>query len=328
MSDEIYINIGTTFQQPYQGQVIVNSQQPNIRNITGTYPANAQAPFTYQHRSPFTYQNNVSQQEPNIRDRQSPFTYVRQGRTPFTYRHPFTYARQGQTPYSYGSPTIYQATGQTPFTYARQGQTPYAYQASIQQPTIRPGIRQQPYAYQASKQEPNPRNAQQPVPYPANKQSPYTYPASAQQPYPYIASGQEPNIRSKQTITQNPVITQVIGNIPVASAQSQNPNLIQIPNYGAYNFRQPTPYSYQQPGRVPGGIQANVTQHPSIAQVITRTPLTGQGGPYVGPFNYRQPYPEPAPLRTPIISNIGNVRQPSTYDHRSCLLYTSDAADE
>ena len=102
MSDEIYINIGTTFQQPYQGQVIVNSQQPNIRNITGTYPANAQAPFTYQHRSPFTYQNNVSQQEPNIRDRQSPFTYVRQGRTPFTYRHPFTYARQGQTPYSYG----------------------------------------------------------------------------------------------------------------------------------------------------------------------------------------------------------------------------------
>ena len=66
MADEIYINTGSTFQQPYQGQVTVNGQEPNIRNISGTYPANAQTPFTYQNRTPFTYRNPVNAQEPNI----------------------------------------------------------------------------------------------------------------------------------------------------------------------------------------------------------------------------------------------------------------------
>ena len=108
MSDEIYINHGSAFQQPYQGQVIRSAQQPNIRNINGSYPANAQQPFTYQNRTPFTYRNPVNAQQPNIRNKQSPFTYERQGRTPFTYQHPFTYANQSRSPF------IYQQ--QAPFT--------------------------------------------------------------------------------------------------------------------------------------------------------------------------------------------------------------------
>ena len=57
MADEIYINLGYTTQQPYQGQVTVNGQEPNIRAITGTTPANSQTPFPYSFQSPFTYQS-------------------------------------------------------------------------------------------------------------------------------------------------------------------------------------------------------------------------------------------------------------------------------
>ena len=69
MSDEIYINHGSAFQQPYQGQIIRNAQQPNIRNIQMVLirGQSAQNPFTYQNRTSFTYRSPVSTQEPNIR---------------------------------------------------------------------------------------------------------------------------------------------------------------------------------------------------------------------------------------------------------------------
>ena len=86
MSDEIYINHGSAFQQPYQGQVTVNAQEPNIRNIQQPNTRAAQAPFTYQNRAPFTYRSPVSAQEPNIRSKQSPFTYNRTGRSPYIYQ--------------------------------------------------------------------------------------------------------------------------------------------------------------------------------------------------------------------------------------------------
>ena len=99
MADEIYINTGSTFQQPYQGQVPANAQNPVIRNIDGTYPANAQSPFTYQSRQPFTYQDQKNARQPVIYDHRSPFTYIRQGRSPFTYQHPVI--RDGQQPNIY-----------------------------------------------------------------------------------------------------------------------------------------------------------------------------------------------------------------------------------
>ena len=90
MSDEIYINHGSAFQQPYQGQVTVNAQEPNIRNIQQPNTRGAQAPFTYQNRAPFTYRNPVSAQEPNIRSKQSPFTYNKGSTCPFNYQRAFT----------------------------------------------------------------------------------------------------------------------------------------------------------------------------------------------------------------------------------------------
>ena len=80
MSDEIYVNTGGTFQQPFNDRQPSNAQQPYIANGQQPYIANAKSPFTYQNRQPGTYS--------------------RQGQTPFTYhnRSPFTYATQCRTP--------------------------------------------------------------------------------------------------------------------------------------------------------------------------------------------------------------------------------------
>ena len=164
MADEIYINTGSTFQQPYQGQVPANGQEPNIRSISGTYPANAQSPFTYQNRTPFTYQDQKQARQPVIYDHRSPFTYTRQGQSPFTYQHPYiANARQ---------PFTYQV--QSPFTYNRQGQSPFTYQS--RQPVI--------YSYQANGQEPNIRQRSY-TDVNVNKQSSFTYDAqlSIQEPH-------------------------------------------------------------------------------------------------------------------------------------------------
>lgn len=180
MADEIYINTGSSFQQPYQGQSVRSAQSAETRRTPARTPANARQPSTYQNRSPFTYRNPVNAQSPFIRSAQQPFTYQNQGRTPFTYnyRSPFTYARQGRTPFTY------QHQGQNP--YIANAQQAYPYIANSQTPYI--ANAQQPYPYIANKQSPYIANAQSP--YIANAQSPYI--ANAQQPYPYIASYQSP----------------------------------------------------------------------------------------------------------------------------------------
>ena len=178
MADEIYINIGQSFQQPYQGQSVVNAQSPETKQAVGRTPANARQPSTYQHRSPFTYRNPTNKQSPYIANARQPFIYT--ARSPFTYSNqvPFTYARQGASPYI--------ANSQTPFTYQ----------------------------HPASKQSPYIANARQPSTYrnPTSKQSPYI--ANAQQPYPYIANARQPVIgrATYPFITQQPVIAQATYN--------------------------------------------------------------------------------------------------------------------
>ena len=186
MSEEIYINTGTTIQQPYQGQSVRNAQNAETRQTTAQTPANAQTPFTYQNRQPTTYRNPVNSQEPNIRNAQTPFTYQRTGRVPFIYTH--------------RSPFTYQRTGQTPFTYQHQTQQPYI--ANSQQPNIRnaqspyiankqsPYIANSQYTNTVNQQSPYIANAQQPYPYIANKQSPFTY--NHRSPFTYQRTGQNP----------------------------------------------------------------------------------------------------------------------------------------
>ena len=83
MSDEIYINtknaphsqLGVrsvrTFQQPYQGQQVIQG------DLQALYIADGQTPFTYQTRYPFTYRGQD----------QGRYPFQLTGRQPNTYQH-------------------------------------------------------------------------------------------------------------------------------------------------------------------------------------------------------------------------------------------------
>jgi hypothetical protein len=166
MSEEIFVNTGTSFQQPYIARQPASGRTPAIGTVEARTPTNVQTPFTYSNRTPFTYRSPVSAQQPYIAQGRQPGTYARQGQTPLTYRNPVngqqpyiangqqpgTYARQGQTPFTYRNPvngqTPYIANGQQPGTYARQGQTPYPYIANSQTPYI--ANSQTPFTYSSS----------------------------------------------------------------------------------------------------------------------------------------------------------------------------------
>jgi len=313
MADEIYINTGSTFQQPYQGQVPANAQNPVIRNIDGSYPANAQSPFTYQNRQPFTYQDQKQARQPVIYDHRSPFTYNRTGQNPFTYQHPvIAEARQ---------PNIYQV--QSPFTYARQGQTPFTYQS--RQPVI--------YQYQANKQNPHIRQASY-NDVNVNRQTTYTI--NAQQPY------QSPHIGNRQAQVQGPYIS-----------QNQTPQAHYEPELNSWlNFRIPSTGQAQGPYVTPQtyGFQAiAVNVQTSYGQpVSSQSPFTFSGQSHSSVWNQqigepipfrvpvinqpaRQPVSSQSPYRSPSITmtNIGNARspyrqpvqQPSIYQHIRQVAY-------
>ena len=269
MSDEIYVNIGTSFQQPYQGQGLAQGRTPVIAQYIARKPANAQTPFTYQSRQPANARQPASAQTPYIASRQTPsivqananypynasaqqaYPYIASaqtstdntGRLPLIYsnqgRTPFTYARQGQTPYS--------ATGRLPSTYATQGQTPYSFQQSYQQTYTRQG--QQPYTFNDTGQQPS------------------TYARQGREPYSFQQTYQVPTIYTAQVSTNSQA-----------------------------TYQHPTTYQHQ----------AQITyRHPTNSQSTFQTPVIAQRSyqhPYTATYSAtaigRQPaeytYPDPA----------------------------------
>jgi hypothetical protein len=190
MSEEIFVNTGTSFQQPYIARQPASGRTPAIGTVEARTPTNVQTPFTYSNRTPFTYRSPVSAQQPYIAQGRQPGTYARQGQTPLTYarqaqtpatyqaRQPGTYARQGQTPLTYQH--------RTPSTYTRQGQLPSAYQARQPSTYTHANVSYQtPFTYARQGRTPfiggAIRNEQ--VPYIANARVPFTY--SARTPYIY-----------------------------------------------------------------------------------------------------------------------------------------------
>jgi hypothetical protein len=174
MSDEIYINTGTTIQQPFNQRNPAQGTTPTTAQRTAQQPAIAQQPGTYSNRSPFTYRHPANGQQPYIANAQQPYPYIANAQNP------------------------YPANAQQPYPYIANDRQPYPYIANARQPYI--ANAQQPYPYIANAQTSYPANAQQPYPYIANGQQPYPYianaqnpyPANAQQPYPYIANSQSP----------------------------------------------------------------------------------------------------------------------------------------
>jgi hypothetical protein len=268
MSDEIYVNIGTSFQQPYQGQGLAQGRTPVIAQYIARKPANAQTPFTYQNRQPASARQPSSAQTPYIANRQTPsivqatanypyiasaqqsYPYIANaqtttqntGRTPVIYqatgRTPFTYARQGQTPYSATGrlPSTYETQGQTPYsfqqsyqqTYETQGTQPYTFNDTGRQPTIYQAQGTQPYSYQQNYQTPSIYTAQVSTNSQATYQHPTTYQHQAQITYRHPTSS--------QSVFQTPVIAQ---------QPYQHPYTAQTP--ASKVGRQPTTYTYPDP---------------------------------------------------------------------------------
>ena len=268
MSDEIYVNIGTSFQQPYQGQGLAQGRTPVIAQYIARKHANAQTPFTYQNRQPASARQPSSAQTPYIANRQTPsivqatanypyiasaqqsYPYIANaqtttqntGRTPVIYqatgRTPFTYARQGQTPYS--------ATGRLPSTYETQGQTPYSFQQSYQQTYETQGT--QPYTFNDTGRQPTIYQAQgtQPYSYQQNYQTPSIYTAqvstNSQATYQHPTTYQH----QAQIAYQHPTSSQSVFQTPVIAQQPyQHPYTAQTP--ASKVGRQPTTYTYPDP---------------------------------------------------------------------------------
>ena len=184
MSEEIFVNTGTSFQQPYIARQPASGRTPAIGTVEARTPTNVQTPFTYSNRTPFTYRSPVSAQQPYIAQGRQPGTYARQGQTPFTYarqaqtpatyqaRQPGTYATQGQTPLTYQH--------RTPSTYTRQGQLPSTYQARQPSTYTHANVSYQtPFTYQARQPSTYTNaNVSYQTPFTYNARSPFTYSSS------------------------------------------------------------------------------------------------------------------------------------------------------
>ena len=196
MSEEIYINTGTSFQQQY------TARQPTIGTapITAQYDAqgnaSSQSPFTYTARTPYTFRSPVNSQTPYIASAQQPYPYIANSQTPYpaNAQQPYPYPASAQQNYPYI------ASAQQPYPYQASSQTPFTYQARQPNTYPRTNIQgQTPFTYQHRSPFTYPRtNIQGQTPFTYQHRSPFTYPRSnvqgrnpstyqARNPFPYIA---------------------------------------------------------------------------------------------------------------------------------------------
>ena len=307
MSDEIYINIGTTLQQPYQGQVPANAQSNEVKQAVRQVSVSAQTTYRSPSQTPTTYRHPENGQLLVQDARQpSPFTYQNQQQNPF------------QSPFTYQQPAIYQHQNQRSSPFNDQGRQP---RDAFQQPVA---------AYRspvAASRQPV-AAVQQPVaavqtPIGASRQPVPV--AESRQPVP-VAADQSPYIA--RTPYQSPFTYQNVGPLAI-SAQSVD--------LGG-NTRQPAIYYYQvfqaniEPkefprpptgiaGEVAGNMQlflhAGTQRTPIITNVqgaytSTRTPIapypaiTQVTNYYFNPYNG-----EDYPYQLPGVTQVAGYQSPA-----------------
>ena len=300
MSDEIYINIGTTLQQPYQGQVPANAQSNEVKQTVRQVSVSAQTTYRSPSQTPTTYRHPENGQLLVQDARQpSPFTYQNQQQNPF------------QSPFTYQQPAIYDHQNQRSSPFIDQGRAPIAeYRQPVAASRQPVAAVQTPIA--ASRQPVQVAESRQPV-------------AAVQTP---IAENQSPYIA--RTPYQSPFTYQDVAPIAI-SAQSVN---IGSP------ARQPNIYYYQVyqavvdpheiefpkgPTGLPGEVAGNMQLH-DVGQ-LTRTPIiTNMQGAYTQTQNtiaaypanrqttayYYNPYTgEDYPYQFPAIYQSGSYQSPS-----------------
>ena len=107
MSDEIYINTGTSFQQQYTARQPAIGTAPTIENKDAQGNTNVQTPFTFQARSPVIYQSTVNVQTPYQANSQSPadFSANAQSQLSVNAQTPFPYIANKQVTYQHQADT-------------------------------------------------------------------------------------------------------------------------------------------------------------------------------------------------------------------------------
>ena len=302
MPDEIYVNTGTSFQQPFNdrtpiivttavdaqrvAQAATNTQQPYpyTANAQQSYTANAQQPYPYIANKTITYPYIANSQTSYIANRQDPFPYIanRQVSYQAALQQPYPYTAVSQTPYIANAQQSYPYTANNQQPYIANAQQPYPYIANTDTQTPSIANRQTPYPYTASAQATYTANSQTPYPYIANQPTTYpyiansrqpsivqvpsigqqSYTADAQQPYPYTASAQSPSIANAQQPYPYTANTR-------SPSITQTPSTFQTPYIA--NARQPSEYSNRQPAEYSrqGSEPANGTQTTSLTVAET-----------------------------------------------------------
>jgi len=341
MSDEIYINIGTTIQQPYQGQTPASAQSLETKqkverksvNSQIAYQSPSQTPQTYRH--PTSKQTNINAQESN------PFTYDAQQQITFQspYQSPSITQENQPSRSSYNVQSEYQSEFQS--EYQSEFQSEYQSEYNVQTPFTY----QNPYT--SAFQDVGPISIQQPVVIepldykgdfapPASPRSPviYWYQAQAiKEPEDFFLGYQGPRgdgydrVGSRQNanpyrspfsgqgaIVQGNKQTTIVGQ-PAGPANKQTTIAFQIP-YSSEPITYQLPSIYystgSQPVQQPSIYSYFVAQNPAIADVRqplpARQPSTAQQ-PVRQPV--RQPLRQPVrqPLRQPLIAQQPNIVQ-------------------
>lgn len=133
MADEIYINIGSSFQQPYQGQTPTQAQSAETKQIVKQQPASSQTLYQSPSQTPTTYRVPVNAQTDVNAQQSNPFTYDAQAQ--IDYQSPFRSPSITQVEAQQPSPYIAQSEYQSPFTYQIEGRQPLQQPTQSQQPT-------------------------------------------------------------------------------------------------------------------------------------------------------------------------------------------------
>jgi hypothetical protein len=306
MSDEIYINIGTTLQQPYQGQVPANAQSNEVKQAVRQVSVNAQTTYRSPSQTPTTYRNPVNGQLLVQDARQpSPFTYQNQQQNPF------------QSPFTYQQPAIYQHQNQRSSPFIDQGRQPVD---AFQQPTA---------AYRspvAASRQPV-AAVQQPI---AAVQTPI---GASRQPVQVAASRQPVQVAVDQSPYisrspyQNPFTYQNVGPIAL-SVQSAGLQVSRQPAIYYYQVYQSVvdPYEIEFP-RPPRGMPGEVAGVMQMVGEVIRTPVINNvQGAYVNVQNPVASYPanrqstnfyfnpyngEDYPYQLPATYQAGSYQSPS-----------------
>ena len=237
MSEEIFLNTGTSFQQPYIARQPAIGTTPAIGTVTARTPTNVQTPFTYSNRSPFTYQANRNAQSPYIANAQQPYPYIASNQTPYiaSAQQPYPYIANARQPYPYianaRQPNIYQHVTNQQTPYIANARQPNIYQHVTNQQTPFIGQARQPNIYQhvTNQQTPFIGQARQPAIYQhvTTQQTPFTFqqrsPSIGQARQPSIANSRSPTITTvQQTITETNINNSAAADISLFRTSSNN----------------------------------------------------------------------------------------------------------